>query len=55
MYGENNIKIFLCCLKSSGLLPGVIFWFITNVSVSLVSPIFRVLGNVGHAPKNDAG
>jgi hypothetical protein len=32
------------CLKSSGLLPGVIFWYMTKVSGSLVCPIFRVLG-----------
>jgi hypothetical protein len=32
------------CLKSSGLLPGFILWCMTNVSGSLVCPIFRVLG-----------
>jgi hypothetical protein len=35
--------LYDCCLKSSGLLLGVISWCMTNVSGSLVCPIFRVL------------
>jgi hypothetical protein len=34
-------KKHLCCIKSSGFLPGVIFWCMTNVSASLVCPIFK--------------
>ena len=30
----------VCCIKSSGLLSGVVFWYMTNVSGSLVFPVF---------------
>jgi hypothetical protein len=40
----NSSNILLFFLKCFGLLPGVNFWCMTNVSGSLVCPIFRVLG-----------
>jgi hypothetical protein len=40
-FGNNT---HFCCFKFFGLLPGVKFWCMTNVSGSLVCPIFRVLG-----------